>query len=92
MDDVPTRVIESAERCEKSAPPEGIGSDAVGKGEPERHIDDPGQKVHATEESASAENESDGCEDELKVDHGAHGEGGGNATGGKKCLGEFIFH
>ena len=74
MDHVASRVIDHAEDGQKAAAPDGVGHDAVGEGQPEGHVDDPSEEVHAAQKSARRDDERDGCEDELEVYHDGHWE------------------
>lgn len=92
MDDVASGVIDHAQDGEEAAAPDGVGDDAVGKGEPEGHVHDPGEEVHAAEEGAGGDDEGYGREDELKVHHDGHWEVCADAGGWQQGLGEFVFH
>ncbi|THU67723.1 hypothetical protein C4D60_Mb05t27720 [Musa balbisiana] len=73
MDDVAAGVVDDAPVVEEAAAPEGEGADGVGEGEPEGYEEHPRLDVHAPEEGAGEEDEGDGREDALEVDHGGHG-------------------
>lgn len=74
VDDVAARVVDGAEVEEEPAAPEGVGPHGVAEGEPEGHEEGPGVKVHTAQEGAGDEDEGDGGEDELEVDHGGQRE------------------
>lgn len=74
MDDIAAGVVNDAHLVEKAAAPDRIGADAVGEGNPERDEDYPGGEVHTAQERAGHDDDGDGGEDELKVDHGRQGE------------------
>ncbi len=46
MDDIAAGIVNDAKDCEESTAPNRVCDDAVGKGKPEWHVDDPGEKVH----------------------------------------------
>uniref|UniRef100_A0A8R7U016 Uncharacterized protein n=1 Tax=Triticum urartu TaxID=4572 RepID=A0A8R7U016_TRIUA len=73
VDDVAAGVVHDAPLEEEASAPEREGADGVGEGEPERDEDHPGPDVHAAQQRAGEEDERDGGEDALEVDHGGHG-------------------
>lgn len=92
VDDVAAGVVDDAEDGKEAAAPDGVGDDGVGEGHPERHVQHPGKEVHAAEEGAGGDDEGDGGEDELEVDHGGHGEVGGDAGGGQEGARQLVLH
>jgi hypothetical protein len=76
VDDVASGVVHDAPVEEEAAAPVGERTDGVGEGEPERDEDHPGFEVHAAEQGAGEQDERDGGEHALEVDHGRHGVGG----------------
>ena len=92
VDDVAPGVVDDAEDGEKAAAPDGVGDDTVGEGEPEGHVDGPGEEVHAAEEGAGGDDEGDGREDELEVHHDGHGEVCADARGRQQGLRKLVLH
>ena len=92
VDDVAAGVVDDTEDGEEPAAPDGVGGDTVGEGQPERDVDHPREEIHAAEEGAGGDDEGNGCEDELEVDHRAHGEIRRDAGGGEQGLGHFVLH
>ena len=92
VDDVAAGVVENAHLVEEATPPDAEGADGVGQGDPQRDEDDPGEEVHAGEDGTAKQDDGDGCEDELEVDHRGHGvelSGGGSREVG---LVELVVH
>nr|ACL53036.1 unknown [Zea mays] len=73
VDDVAAGVVDDAPVEEEATAPDGEGADGVGEGEPERDEEHPRLEVHAAEQGAGEQDERDGGEHALEVDHGRHG-------------------
>jgi hypothetical protein len=81
MDDVTTRVVDDTSCVEEAAAPEAVCADGVAESDPERNIDHPGGEVHAAKEGACRDDEGNGCEDKLEIDHCCHRKCGGDSGG-----------
>lgn len=46
MDDIAAGIVDDAENCKETTAPDGVCDDTVGERQPERYVNDPGEKVH----------------------------------------------
>jgi hypothetical protein len=73
MDDIATRVIDATPLEKEATTPQAESTDTVRESEPQGDEEHPGNEIHTTQKGASQEDERDGSENELEVDHGSHG-------------------
>ena len=74
VNDIATGVVDDAHLEEKPASPYRVGANGVAEGDPERDENHPGGEVHAAEDGAGQDDDGDGGEDELEIDHCGEGE------------------
>lgn len=75
MDDISAGVVnDPGDREPAVGGPNGVSSDGVRKGKPERNEEHPGVEVHAPQNGTRDQYQGDGGKDELKVNHGGVGE------------------
>jgi len=73
MNDVTAGVVDDAPVEQEASAPQAEGADGVRESEPERHEHHPGLEVHPSQNGASQDDESNGCEHALEPDHSSHG-------------------
>lgn len=70
MDHIAAGVVDDTQLKEEAAAPNRVRADNIAERQPEGHKDHPRMEVHAAQEGAGGDDEGDGREDELEVDHG----------------------
>ena len=89
MNDVPTGIVNHAVFEEEASTPDAECANGVGKRQPERDEDHPCGEVHPAEKGSRNQDQCDGREDELEVDHGRLRECLGQGRGGEVGVLEF---
>lgn len=90
MNHVSAGVIDDAHLVEEAATPDAESADAIGEGQPERHKDHPGREIHAAEVRSGRDDERNGREDELEINHRGLREVLGQRRGWKDGLLELV--